>query len=128
MTRYHAAVWIDYQHARICWIGRDEAEIETVVDEGPVHHVHRKADHVGRGSKPIARDFLKKVAEALRPARAILITGPSRARTDLAAYLNEEVPALGKQVWDVEPMDHPSDGELIAAARKFFHSEDRMHV
>ena len=36
-------------------------------------------------------------------------------------------PALAKRIWGIEPMDHPTDPEIVAAARKYFHAADRMH-
>ena len=60
-------------------------------------------------------------------AKAILIGGPGKARTELAGYLNDKHPALAKRIWAIEPMDHPSDAELVAAARKYFHAATRMH-
>ncbi|HTN64521.1 MAG TPA: hypothetical protein VL147_23680 [Devosia sp.] len=64
---------------------------------------------------------------ALQPAKAIFIVGPGRAKTGLAGYLNEHFPAIAKQIWAIEPMDHPSDAELIDAARKYFQAAIRMH-
>jgi hypothetical protein len=36
-------------------------------------------------------------------------------------------PELARKVSAVEPLDHPTDGELLALARKFFKADDRMH-
>jgi stalled ribosome rescue protein Dom34 len=128
MSHYHACVWIDHQHAQILSIGVDSADVSRITDHGPVHHIHRKADHVHMGTEPIDHSFLKDVAEALLLARAILICGPGRARTELAGYLNEHFPEIARRVWGIEPMDHPTDGQLVAAARKYFHAADRMHA
>lgn len=127
MNHYHACVWIDHQQAKVFGIGADDADVAAIKSDAPHHHIHARADHVGKGHKPISQAFLGEVAEALKPAKAILITGPGLARTELAGYLNEHFPAIAKRVWGVEPMDHPTDGQLTSAARKYFQAADRMH-
>jgi hypothetical protein len=126
---YHVCVWIDHREARVyLLLGHDDSEITKIFSESPVYHIHRKADHVGLGTLPTDPDFLADVAKALAPARAILICGPGKARTELAGYLNDHAPALGRRVWAIEPMDHPTDREMVAMARKYFRAADRMHA
>lgn len=124
---YHACVWIDHYNARIFNISATTAETNSIEDSGQKHHIHRKADHVGLGTEPVRHAFLDEVAAALGEAKAILITGPGAARTELAEHLRDKFPAVAAHIWGIEPMDHPSDGELIAAARQYFHAADRMH-
>ena len=35
---------------------------------------------------------------------------------------------IAKRVCGIEPMDHPTDREIIAAARTYFRAADRMHA
>ncbi len=70
--------------------------------------------------------FLEEIAEALAPYKAILIAGPGTARAELAGYLGEHHPVLAKRIWGIEPMDHPTEPQIIAAARKYLHAADRM--
>ena len=128
MTHYHALVWIDHQEARIFGIGPEESDLSKIDARSPHHHIHRKADHTGHGTESLDANFLRRVADALASARAIVVAGPGRAKTDLAGFLTEHFPAVAKNIWRIEAMDHPTDGELIAAARKYFHAEDRMHL
>ena len=120
-------VWIDHNEARIFAITSSDVDKSVIEDGRPKHHIHRRADHVGLGKEAMSSQFLGEVAEALQPAKAILIGGPAQARTELAGYLNDKYPALAKRIWAIEPMDHPSDGELVAAARKYFQAATRMH-
>lgn len=126
MTHYHALVWIDHREAKIFGIGLDESDLSKIDDRAPHYHIRRKADHVGLGTAPLDSHFLHDVAKLLAPTQAILIAGPGRAKTDLASFLTEHYPAVAKNIWRVEAMDHPTNGELVAAARKYFHAEDRM--
>lgn len=124
---YHVCVWIDQHEAKAFGISSDGANKSTVVARNAPRHIHRKADHLGLGKEPMSPDFLAGVAEALQLAKAILIVGPGTARIELAGHLHEHYPAIARRVLGLEPMDHPTDAELIAAARKYFHAADRMH-
>jgi hypothetical protein len=65
--------------------------------------------------------------ELMSGAGTILITGPAGAKQELLTYLTEQQPGMAARVAGVEPLDHPTDGELVAFARKFFKAADRMH-
>ena len=124
----HAVVWIDHREAKIFGLSRDSAT-ELVLHDGHVpKHIHRKADNVHLGKVQPDHAFFDEVAGSLAAFKAILITGPGEARTQFAGYLNEEYPLLAKKVWRIEPMDHPTEPRLIAAARKYFKAADRMHA
>ena len=128
ISHAHVCVWIDHDAAKVFRIGPGTAEEAILHEPGPHHHIHRKADHVGKGKAPPDQAFLDEVAEALAGAGAILIAGPGQARNELAAHLHHHHPAIARRVWGIEPMDHPTDREIVAAARKYFHAADRMHA
>ena len=62
-----------------------------------------------------------------RKTRAILIVGPGTARNEFAGYLVEHDAKLRSRIWGIEAMDHPTQPQLLAAARKYFRAADRMH-
>ena len=127
MAHYHGCVWIDHREAKVFAVGQAEIESETIRDRDAAKHIHRKADHIGLGKASVDQGFMQEVAEALKPFKAILIAGPGTARNEFAGFLAEQHPAVSRRVWGIEPMDHPSEGQLIAAARKYFRAADRMH-
>ena len=57
---------------------------------------------------------------------AVLVTGPGAAKNELVAHIEKHDPKLKKLIAAVETVDHPSDGQLVAHARKYFKVEDRM--
>ena len=62
---YHAAVWIDHQEAKIFHLTTQDVEKDAVHNSVPNHHVHRKADHLGRwpGTGPHRTDaFSRKIS------------------------------------------------------------------
>jgi hypothetical protein len=128
MAKYHACVWIDQAQAKVFEIGAHETSQQAMHDHRPRHHLHRKADHVGLGTVTMDPKLLEEVADALAGAKAILILGPGKARNVLAGFLREHHPRLSNNIWGIEASDHPTDGEIVAHARAFFASADRMHA
>jgi stalled ribosome rescue protein Dom34 len=124
---FHACVWIDQRQAKIFRIGAMTAQLQTVEDERPAHHLHRKADHVDLGTVEMDDGLMHEVANALVASEAILIMGPGKAKTVFKRYLDEHFPDVAHRVWDVRPSDHPTDGQIVAAARTWFRTQDRMH-
>lgn len=127
MTRYHACVWLDHREAKVFGITKVDSEEIDIHDHHSPKHIHRKADHVGLGKAETPHQFFAEIADALEPYRAILITGPGTARSEFAGYLVEHNAKIRARVWGIEPMDHPTKPELIAAARKYFRAADPMH-
>jgi hypothetical protein len=124
---YHALVWIDHHEARIFHFNAAEVDSTTVRSSHPHEHIHHKANTRGSGHAPVDEAFLERVTQAIMRAGAILITGPANAKKELAAHIGRVHPDLGKRISGVETLDHPSDGELLALARRFFRADDRMH-
>lgn len=123
---YHAIVWIDHQQAKIFKFDATQVDSTVVRSSHPHQHIHHKANSGDSGHAPVDTGFLKRVAENLAEAGTILITGPANAKGDLKTYLDEHQPAVAARIAAVEPLDHPSDAELLALARRFFKASDRM--
>ena len=122
---YHAVVWIDQSRARIVHFTIDEADRKTIRPDHSVRDVSHGERRTGH-RVPMDREFLEKVAEAIADAGAILIVGPAQEKDELAKFLAEKHPAIRAHVEAVESADHPSDGELLAHARRFAEAADRM--
>ena len=124
MTR-HVAVWIDQQQARIYDI--DAKSIDATKVEAPGRHVHRHPTVTAEHAHPHdAQHFYRDVVRALQDAEEILIVGPAKAKLELIKYVHKHHPALEPKIVGVETVDHPSDGQLVAHARRYFHAADRM--
>jgi hypothetical protein len=66
------------------------------------------------------------VAEALRGAKEILVCGPGQAKLELIRHVHKHDHDVEASIVGVETVDHPSDGQLVAYARKYFKAADRM--
>ena len=119
-THFHAAVWLDHTEAKVFHIGLTGADDVALHPQHPTRHLHHKANSIGSGHTVTDKHFLEDIAGALSDAGEILIVGPGGARTELARYLQEKHPELSKRVVAVEPVDHPSDGQIIAYAKQHF--------
>ena len=125
---YHALVWIDHHEAKVFQFNASEVDRTTVHSTHPHQHIHHKANTRGSGHVPVDHEFLERVAQALMRAGAVLIAGPAGAKNELAAHIERAHPELFKRISGIETLDHPTDGQLLALARKFFKADDLMQT
>jgi len=123
----HAIVWIDHREAKIFHVSAAEADRAVVSAHGTGRHVQHKANVTGSGHQGVDAEFFKRVIDVLTHSGSILLTGPGNAKSEFKNYLATHRADLEKRIAAVEALDHPSDAELIALARKFFDADDRMH-
>jgi stalled ribosome rescue protein Dom34 len=123
---YHAVVWIDHHEARVFHFGPTDVEHLVLHPHNPTRHIHHKANSIGSGHAAEDQDFLHRVAESIADAGAVLITGPANAKTELVKHIHHHDPKLMNIIAGVETVDHPSDGVLVAYARRYFKPADLM--
>ena len=122
---YHAVVWIDHRQARVFHFNADDADKVVIHPDRPVRDYHRK--HQGTGQhEDEDQAFLEEVTKAVADAGAILIVGPANEKHELMKHIERVHPAIKLHVEGVESADHPTDGELVAHARRFVKAADRM--
>lgn len=124
MTHYHAVVWLDHAEARIFQFNQDSAE--RILVHGHKHHLHHKAGSIGSGRETADAEFFDDIMPILADCGEILLVGPGAAKLEFLRHLQRKRPALESKVVGIETVDHPSDGQLVAYARKYFHARDRM--
>lgn len=128
MSHYHAVVWLDHHEARVFHFNVDEVERTVVHPDRPTRHLHhRRGARSAQESHP-AEDahYYASIAQTLASAEEILVVGPSTAKLALMRHLHRHGPAIEAKVVAVETVDHPSDGQLVAYARKYFRAADRL--
>jgi stalled ribosome rescue protein Dom34 len=123
---YHAVIWIDHREARVFHFSPSDVEKLVLHPDNPTRHIHHKANSIGSGNAPADRDYLHAVAESVADAGAVLVTGPANAKTELVEHIRLHDPQLTKVIAGVETVDHPSDAQLVAYARKYLKATDRM--
>lgn len=125
MHTQHVVVWLDHQEAHVIHFNRDASEAEHIKSAAKPH-LHVKAGGGNRAAED--RHYLDQVAQAISDAEAILVVGPGSEKLALVKHLMKHHHAVSEKVVAVESADHPSDGQLLAYARKYFVAADRMRV
>ena len=116
MTPFHAAVWIDHQNAKV--VHSDEHRFDESLIHAPNKHVRR--------DPAAAEQFYHQVASALESAGEVLVIGPGSAKLALLKHVHKHHQALVDKIVGVETVDHPTDKQMVAYIRAYFHAEDRM--
>jgi stalled ribosome rescue protein Dom34 len=122
---YHAVIWIDHREARVFHFNAEDVQRLVLHPDHPTRHIHHKANSIGSGHASADHDYLHAVAESVADAGAVLITGPANAKTELVEHVRVHDPQLTKLIVGVETVDHPSDPQLVAHAKKYFMAADR---
>ncbi len=123
---FHAVVWIDHREARVFHFSPTDVDKLVLHPDHPTKHIHHKANEIGSGHVAADHEFLHAVAQSVADAGAILITGPANTKAQLVKHIEEHDPKLKGLIAGVETVDHPSDGELVAFARRYLKVSDRM--
>ena len=119
MSIQHAVVWIDHQHAQVLHVDSDPVQIHKF----QAHH-HNTRQH---GSNVrTEHEFFGEVCDALQNFKEVLVTGAHKAQADFRHYVEKHRAHLAPKIVGWETVDHPSEGQLAALARKFFVKHDRM--
>lgn len=128
MNYYHAAVWLDHNKARIFHVGAEDYEEVTINSPQAHTQLHRRSGPGAESGHRAAEDqrYYHDVARALAGAEAILVLGPSTAKHELKKHIQQHDPKLDAKIVGVEPMDHPSDRQLVAHVRGYFRARDEM--
>jgi stalled ribosome rescue protein Dom34 len=130
----HVVVWIDHKEARVFHVQPEtvghvqpEAIDETTI-LSPQHLIHRHQK--GRGEAKEHPDdatrFFHEVARSLEGFDAVLIVGPSSAKLEFLRYVQDHDQKLRAKVVGTETVDHPTDRQIVAYARRYFKGSDRM--
>jgi hypothetical protein len=122
----HAVVWIDHREARVLEFNPTDEEERVLRPRDPIAHIHHHANTIGSGHAAEDQKFLHEVAASLAGVKAVLVTGPAGAKLELVKHIERRDPQLAKFIAGVEALDHPTDGELVAHARRYFRAADRM--
>ncbi len=126
MPLSHVVVWLDHQEAHVIQFNADTHENSTVTTRANHGHVHQKAGVVGSGHAATDQNYLHEVASAVAGCNEILIVGPGTGKLELIKHMNRHDSAIAEKVVGVETVDHPSDGQLLAYAKKYFLRVDNM--
>lgn len=119
MALFHAVVRIDHESAEVFEFDADQVKgrkIKSHAHETPQHHSGVRTEH----------EFFGSVCDSLDGIAEVLITGGHKAIGDFKHYVEKHRPQVATHVVGYEVVDHPSENQLVAFARKFFASFNLM--
>lgn len=127
MSQLDAVVWLDHREAKVVDFSADEVHRTAVRHEGMPRQVHHRAGtRDSPGHPQDTAGFFDAVADAVGAATRVLIVGPGQAKTEFKRHVDRHRRELAQKVVGVETMDHPSDGELLSYAKRYFGQPDRI--
>ena len=119
MSFNHAVVWLDHQSAQVL-----QFDAEHVVAEKVRSHTHHTSKHGSAvRSEP---EFFGEVCDVLEGIPAVLVTGSKTTLADFRHYVDKHRPQLGTGIVGYDVVDHPTENQLVALARKYFDKTDKM--
>lgn len=118
-SSFHAVVWLDHHEAQLLHFDAEHVQAERIKASSRLSRRHGSAVRT-------EHEFYAEVCEALAGIGEVLVTGGSTAQADFRHYVEKHRAALAPHIVGYETVDHPSDKQLLALARRFFLRHDRM--
>ena len=112
-TLNHAVLWIDHHSAKLLLFDALQVQLQKVQA-----HTHDTGHH--GSSVRTEHEFFGEVCDELAGIAQIVVTGSNTSLADLRRYIDKHRPALAAQVAVWETVNHPTDAQLVALARKTF--------
>ncbi|MEO6280297.1 hypothetical protein [Roseateles sp.] len=119
MSLFHAVAFVDHQSAQVLQFGAEE-----VVDKSV--HQHQKFTRQHHSGVRTEHEFFSQVCDALDGVAEVLVTGGHTGLADFRHYVDKHRPQTAKRIVAYEVVDHPSENQLVALARKHFVKIDQM--
>lgn len=119
MPLFHAVVRTDHQSAEVIQFDVDQVllkKVETHPADTRQHHSGVRTGH----------EFFGHVCDALDGIAEVLVTGTHTAVQDFRHYVDKHRPHVAPHIVGYEIVDHPTQNQLVALARKFFSNYNRM--
>ena len=125
MSFNHTVVWLDHLEAHVIGFNNELSQIQVIKSKSD-SHLHHKSGSVGSGHAGADQNYLHVIVKAITGSREVLVTGPGSAKLDLIKHVHHHDAEVAKKIIGVETTDHPTDGQLLAYAKKYFLKADNM--
>ncbi|MBU2049270.1 hypothetical protein [Acidovorax soli] len=117
MSIFHAIVWLDHDRAQLLQFDASQAFEKQI----KAHLYFTR--HDGNEMRSV-HEFFGEVCDALAGVEQLLVAGPHAVQEDFRHYVDKLRPEVASQIVEWQTLDHPSPGELIALARRYFATHD----
>ena len=119
MSLFHAVAFVDHQSAQVLQFGSEqvaERKVHAHRHFTPQHHSGVRSEH----------EFFGEVCDALDGIAEVLVTGGHTGLADFRHYVDKHRPQTAARIVGYEVVDHPTENQLVALARKHFAKYDLM--
>ena len=113
MSLPQAVVLIDHHTAQVVQFDAEHAKTQKV--KAHSHHTKQHGSTVRT-----EHEFFGEVCDAIAGIDQVMVTGSHTAQADFRHYVEKHRAAVAKQIIAWETVDHPTDNQLLALARKYF--------
>ena len=126
MTFNHAVIWIDHHEAHVIHFNAIDSTVEKIKSSSKQSHLHHHRGTLGSGKAATPQSFLHEVVESFSDAKEVLVVGPGSAKLELIKHVHQHDPKVSGKIMGVETVDHPTDPQLLAFAKKCFLKIDNL--
>jgi hypothetical protein len=117
MSLYHAVALVDHRDAEILQFGAEQVQEEKV-------HQHFKSTREHHSGVRTEHEFFGQVCDALDGITEVLVTGGHTSLADFRHYVDKHRPLTAARIVGYQVVDHPTQNQLVALARKHFAHHD----
>ena len=118
MPSIHAVVLVDHHTAQVLQFDEEHVKVQKVKE-----HTHHTKQH--GSSVRTEHEFFGEVCDAVAGIQEVLVTGAKTAQADFRHYVEKHRAAVSSQIVGWDTVDHPTEGQLLTLARKYFIERDR---
>jgi stalled ribosome rescue protein Dom34 len=126
VTYSHAVLWMDHQEGHLIRFNLEAHESEHIRAYEGKEQLHRRAGTLGDGKAKNHPTYFPDLASAINKSEVALLVGAGIAKREFLHYLEEESPAIRAKVLGVENSERVTEPQLLALAKVWFKSVDRM--
>ncbi len=119
MSLFHAVVLIDHHAAQVLQF--DAVHLEAQKIKAHAHYTRQHGSEVRT-----EHEFFGQVCDALAGVPEVLVTGSHVAQAAFRHYVEKHRPVAMRQIVGWQTVDHPTEGQLVAFARKYFAKHNAM--
>jgi hypothetical protein len=121
MSHSHAVVWTDHQTAQVLQFDAEHMQGKKIRSHNHYTRQHGSAVRT-------EHEFFGEVCDAVEGIAEVLVAGSHTAIADFRHYVYKHRPHTAARIAGYEVVDHPSENQLLAAARKYFLKHDKMGI
>jgi hypothetical protein len=119
MSLYHAVAFVDHQSADVLQFDSEQVVTQKV-------HQHLKFTREHHSGVRTEHEFFGHVCDALEGIAEVLVTGGHTGLADFRHYVDKHRPLTAACIVGYQVVDHPTENQLVALARKHFIKFDQF--